>query len=202
MPHLEKATSTCPSSCSTPSSRSKAALRAAFRQARRDLAPGEQAALSASIVGHILSWLDALASQPRTVSIYLASPSEADLDGLIEPLRARGILVAAPRGDGFAVVEAASTCTAPAGQSWRQAPGDWVPAEEIEVALLPGVAFGRDGSRLGQGGGWFDRALAGSQAIVAGVAFSCQVTDALPREEHDVPVAWIASEDGVAPASR
>lgn len=155
--------------------------------------------MSECTVAHILSWLDGLGSPPRTVALYLASPTEANLDALFEPLRARGIRVAAPCGEGFALVEAASTCSIGAGQSWRQADGAEVPIEEIDVALLPGLAFGRDGSRLGQGQAWFDRVLSDSRAVLVGVGFGCQMAEALPVEVHDVPVQWIASEDGVAP---
>ena len=154
--------------------------------------------MSERIASHLLLWLDNQKPAPRIVAIYLASPSEANLDALIEPLRARGIGVAAPRGEGFALIEAASTCSARAGQSWREADGAQVSAEETDVALLPGVGFGRDGSRLGQGGGWFDRALSGSRATLVGVCFGCQVVDEVPVEAHDVAMAWIANEDGVA----
>lgn len=183
-------------------SQSKAFLRAHFRAARRQLAPSEQAELSSRIVAHILRWLDDLDTRPQAVALYLASPLEASLDALIEPLRARGVRVAAPRGDGFALVDAASTCVTLQAQSWRQADGETVGVPELDVILVPGLAFGRDGSRLGQGAGWFDRALSGSRAILAGVAFGWQIVDALPAEEHDVPMQWIVTEDGVRAAKR
>lgn len=174
----------------------KATLRTRFRQARRDIASPERAAMSARIAAHILAWLDDLDSPPRTMALYLASATEANLDALIEPLRARGIRIAAPCGHGFALVEAASTCAM--GQGWREADGSEVRVEEIDLALLPGLAFGRDGSRLGQGGAWFDRVLSDSRAVLVGVGFGCQIVDALPVEAHDVAVGWIACEQGVA----
>ena len=156
--------------------------------------------LSARIASHILAWLDHLNPSPRTVALYLAGPHEANLDALIEPLQTRGIRAVASRGEGFALIEAASTYSAYVSQNWRQAAGSEVLIEEIDVVLLPGLAFGRDGSRLGQGGGWFDRALQNSRAILVGVGFGCQIVDTLPTEAHDVAVSWIASEDGVAEA--
>ncbi len=180
----------------------KAALRAHFRQARHSLEPAQREALSARIVENILLWLDALDELPSTLALYLASPLEVNLDVLIEPLQARGVRIAAPGAEGFAQVSTSSTCAPSTSQSWRQAQGEEVDAEDLAVVLLPGLAFGRDGSRLGQGGGWFDRALEDSRAVLVGVAFNCQIVDALPVEEHDVPVQWVASEDGVVLASK
>lgn len=54
------------------------------------------------------------------------------------------------------------------------------------VALVPGVGFGADGRRLGQGGGYFDRWLARTHGIITiGIGFSCQRCDDLPVEDHD-----------------
>ena len=67
--------------------------------------------------------------------------------------------------------------------------------EKPWLLLVPGVAFTKEGRRLGQGGGFYDRELlrlrenirqdGGEQGRVIGVAFSCQVVEAIPVEEHD-----------------
>jgi 5-formyltetrahydrofolate cyclo-ligase len=56
------------------------------------------------------------------------------------------------------------------------------------MILVPGRAFDRAGTRLGRGGGAYDRILAGLQAPKIGVAFACQLVENLPREPHDVPM--------------
>jgi 5-formyltetrahydrofolate cyclo-ligase len=175
----------------------KSALRAHFRATRRALSPHEREQFSARIVSRFLRWLDAQEALPNTLALYLAAPHEASLDTLIEPLRERGVRVVAPRGDGFAQVTAASTCSALDAQTWRSADGAAVEVDEIDMALLPGVAFGHDGSRLGQGGGWYDRALQSSGAILVGVCFSCQLSDTLPIEKHDVVMQWIVCEESM-----
>ena len=53
------------------------------------------------------------------------------------------------------------------------------------VVLVPGIAFAADGHRLGQGQGFYDRALAQHRGPAIGIGFSCQRDDDLPREEHD-----------------
>ncbi len=70
-------------------------------------------------------------------------------------------------------------------------PGDFV--------IVPGVAFDRQGGRLGQGGGYYDRLLtnAPSGVVCAGIAFECQMVDAIPHLEHDVSVSRVVTEKAV-----
>ena len=57
-----------------------------------------------------------------------------------------------------------------------------------DFVLVPGLAFSRNGYRLGRGGGFYDRLLAGRarDAVKVGVGFELQLTDDIPRAEHDV----------------
>jgi 5-formyltetrahydrofolate cyclo-ligase len=72
---------------------------------------------------------------------------------------------------------------------------------EVEFALLPGVAFTRNGARLGYGGGYYDKLFArqgGEQgahrpALVA-AAFALQLVEQIPQEATDVKVEWIVTE--------
>jgi 5-formyltetrahydrofolate cyclo-ligase len=67
---------------------------------------------------------------------------------------------------------------------------------EVEFALLPGVAFTRDGARLGYGGGYYDKLMAHSTtrpALVA-AAFELQIVEKIPQEATDVKVARIITE--------
>lgn len=66
---------------------------------------------------------------------------------------------------------------------------------DIELALVPGVAFDRRGFRLGYGGGYFDRFLVAFQGVSAGVAFHSLLLDEVPRAAHDVPMQWIFTEN-------
>lgn len=72
-----------------------------------------------------------------------------------------------------------------------------IPREEIDVVLVPGLAFGRDGRRLGRGAGYYDRFLAELDADKVGLTTSDRLRHDLPLESHDVPVDWIATENGV-----
>ncbi len=68
---------------------------------------------------------------------------------------------------------------------------------EVEFALLPGLAFSRNGARLGYGGGFYDKLLAGagrSRPVLAVAAYGLQVVEEIPQEKADVGVEWIITE--------
>ncbi len=69
----------------------------------------------------------------------------------------------------------------------------------ISLALVPGVAFDRHGTRLGHGVGYFDELLARLPEDCPRVGVACRdiVFDQLPSEPHDVPMTHLATEDGV-----
>ncbi|WP_234396914.1 5-formyltetrahydrofolate cyclo-ligase [Bacillus massiliglaciei] len=63
--------------------------------------------------------------------------------------------------------------------------------DEIDLLIVPGLAFTVDGYRLGFGGGYYDRFLTGFNASTAALAFDLQLVDQLPLESHDIPVNHI-----------
>ncbi len=68
-----------------------------------------------------------------------------------------------------------------------------------DVVLVPGLAVGRDGARLGRGGGSYDRALARVPAgtFVCVLLNSEEVLDTVPQDAHDRPVSAVATELGI-----
>ena len=71
---------------------------------------------------------------------------------------------------------------------------------EVEFALLPGVAFARNGARLGYGGGYYDKLLGrhmrngAHPPVLAAAAFALQIVEQIPQEKTDVKVEWIITE--------
>ena len=72
---------------------------------------------------------------------------------------------------------------------------------DIDVWVVPGVAFTRAGLRLGRGGGYYDSTLplARPDAVTVGLAFECCVVDGFPTEAHDRSVEWLVTETGATP---
>ena len=58
----------------------------------------------------------------------------------------------------------------------------------IDLAVIPGMAFDRNGNRLGRGKGYYDRLLPKLNGKKIGVCFSFQILDSIPCEKHDIPM--------------
>jgi len=77
--------------------------------------------------------------------------------------------------------------------------------DEIDFILLPGVAFGRDGARLGYGGGFYDKLLARFDTETSGprrpslaaAAFAMQLAEDIPQEATDRRVEWLVTENEI-----
>ncbi|MEO8342965.1 MAG: 5-formyltetrahydrofolate cyclo-ligase [Gallionella sp.] len=71
-----------------------------------------------------------------------------------------------------------------------------VTLNEVEFALLPGVAFTRNGARLGYGGGYYDKLLAhkAHRPVLVAATFSLQIVESIPQETTDIKVEWIITE--------
>ena len=65
---------------------------------------------------------------------------------------------------------------------------------QVDVAIVPLVGFTLTGGRLGQGGGYYDKFLASQPDLVPiGLAWDCQLVDALPIEPHDLPLRAVVT---------
>ncbi len=71
-----------------------------------------------------------------------------------------------------------------------------VSPHELEIALIPGLAFDAAGGRLGRGGGYYDRLLAKlpSTCLRIGLCFDFQLVDRVPRAPHDLPVHRVITD--------
>lgn len=69
-----------------------------------------------------------------------------------------------------------------------------VDPSELELIIVPAVAYDRRGNRLGRGKGFYDRLLQTTKATKIGVAYDFQLLDEIPAEPHDVPVDVVISQ--------
>ena len=72
-----------------------------------------------------------------------------------------------------------------------------IDVDQLDLAILPGVAFDKSGTRLGYGKGVYDQLLMNSKIFGVGLAFDFQVKDKLPRESHDIVLDMLISERNV-----
>ncbi|MCI6574046.1 MAG: 5-formyltetrahydrofolate cyclo-ligase [Actinomycetaceae bacterium] len=71
---------------------------------------------------------------------------------------------------------------------------------DIDAMIIPALAVNAQGERLGQGGGWYDRALKeiGEQTKVAAIVYEEEfVDDALPQDEMDVRIPFVITPSGI-----
>ncbi len=181
------------------SSNDKAGIRRGMKARRRALAADEKAAADAAVCEKLKAryGIGEMTDPPNRggpLAVYLASPDEINIDPYIEYMLRAGVEVAAPRwnGDAYELAKLKGLD----GKSLRRGPmgirepvdADIVEPEKIHAWIIPGLAFTRDGKRLGYGGGWYDRFLASAQkgAVKIGVAYPFQIVDDLPAEPHDI----------------
>jgi len=83
--------------------------------------------------------------------------------------------------------------------AWRDRDDRRVEAAELDLILLPGVAFDRRGGRIGHGKGYYDRLLerVRTDAATVALAFECQIFDEIPMQAHDVYMDMVITETAV-----
>ncbi len=71
--------------------------------------------------------------------------------------------------------------------------------EDLDLVMVPGVAFDREGGRTGHGKGYYDKLLqhARPDAPLIALSFECQLFDAIPAEEHDIFMDKVVTEENV-----
>ena len=152
----------------------------------------------------------ALSAQPafqrsRRVALFSPLPSEPDLNSLWEH-NDRVFCYPRVAGEKIEFVEIAHLhdLVDSAWNPWVREPGaaaaQVIAPAEIDLILVPGLAFTRDGWRLGRGGGFYDRFLSQlpAHATKLGVCFDLQLVSALPTEPHDQRLDGVITEKGLA----
>ncbi len=71
---------------------------------------------------------------------------------------------------------------------------DTVDISEIDLVIVPAVAYDRQGNRIGRGKGYYDRLLSRSSAVTIGVCYDFQLFDQIEPEEHDIPVHFVVAD--------
>ncbi len=132
----------------------------------------------------------------RTVCCYVALPYEVQTWQMIEEMLKGGKRVVVPRASSRTKRLALSEIRDPHAELARGTLGVWEPVpaavrpvrvRDLDVVLVPGIAFDRRGHRLGHGHGYFDRFLARvpTTTPTIGLAFRFQLLERLPTASHD-----------------
>ena len=131
----------------------------------------------------------------RTVMAFVGAKGEPDTDPLFARVAADGKRLVLPRVEGSElVVTDASTPFVVSSFGISEPQGAAIDPSEVDLVIVPGLAFTPDGARLGYGGGYYDRFLARHRGVpTVAVCFAEQLVDELPTDTHDVPVQRVVS---------
>jgi len=138
-----------------------------------------------------------------TVVAFSSFGSEVDTRPIIERLERDGRRVALPRVEGRIIVAVAyrsGDVVKPSSfGALEPAGGEKVAPEEVDVVIVPGLAFDRSGHRVGYGRGFYDRFLGAlpPDALTVGICFSVQLVDEVPHGRGDRPVDLVVTEHGL-----
>jgi len=181
----------------------KEELRTQAREVRSGLNAAESRSFSRSICDTICQGLNG----ERTVMVYVPKPPEVDTMPLIRHLLEKGVRVVVP------IIERETrtlrlSCLEDPGDlvistfSVPEPIGNEIPVcgEDLEVIIVPLLAFDRAGHRLGYGAGYYDRFLSSyPRAKKIGAAFSCQEIGSVPADDNDVAMDIIITEREIIP---
>lgn len=179
----------------------KEQLREDLRQRRRALPPAERAAKSDAIRERLTEL--SLLADADTIFLYLAVDNEVDTRPLLDALLETEKRIAVPAVDGDSMIAARLQDTDALERGPFDVPQPWDPAEkevapdDIDVSIVPGIAFDDAGNRIGRGEGYYDRFLARTDDTAVGLAYAFQLVERIDTDPWDVPVDRIVTEERV-----
>lgn len=176
----------------------KKALRREVLQRLKAAAAADPAQLRSGILRSKLKIY--LVGEPKTVALYAPLPHEVNLLPLLQEhpghrfvfprcLPGNKLEFCIVRNIADDMQPGAMNIPEPAAHTHSVLPS------EINLLIVPGVAFTRHGERLGYGGGYYDRFIPlCNQAEVLALAFDAQLVESIPTEEHDLRIDRILTE--------
>jgi len=145
--------------------------------------------------------LEAQLPSARAILFFAPLPDEPDVWPVLERSLALGTICALPYFDastqayGARVIQKIGTDLV-AGKFGVREPAAQcaaMPLNQLDLVLVPGLAFDRFGSRLGRGRGFYDRLLREVSGVKCGICYQGQLLESLPTEGHDVSVNFIVT---------
>ena len=180
-------------------------LRKVAREILNNFSEEDHKQRSSLLVQNLADYLNRNFPSARRIATYSAMPHEADLSLLPSLLADRQFLFPLVLNDEemkFHLVTDAKTLTPGFFGIAEPNPQIHPPveSEDIDLVLVPGLAFDLRGHRLGQGLGYYDRFLQETPTIPTfGITYGSQLIQTVPTEPHDRIMSFLASNRGVIP---
>ena len=189
----------------------KRALRRVMTSRREEMSAEQRARCAQAATDSLLDLPEVAAA--RVVAAFVSTRSEIDTSRAIEGLRRRGVAVVLPRVSAellpprlrFHRVEGPSELVFGIFGLLEPGPGcPEVAPHDIDVFMVPGLAFDARGGRVGYGGGYYDELMAyvrahpdGPSGFFLGFGYDFQLTESCPTGEWDVPIDCVVTDTRV-----
>ncbi len=172
-------------------------IRRAMREHKKAI-PMEEKLRRSDIIAHRLEALPRFA-EAKVVLLYWSMDDEVQTHHLVERIyRHRTVLLPCVDGDLLRLRQYTGPDCMKAGEQFgigEPTGPEWTDIDAIDCIAVPGVAFDRQGNRMGRGRGFYDRLLKTTpHAFKVGLAFDFQIMDHIPVEAHDVPMDIVVSD--------
>ena len=186
-------------------SEEKAKIRKEMKRRRSELSSAVLSRIDGSLPDYIFSIdddeLQSALRNAKRIALYRAFKGEVPVDGLAKAFMDRGIKCCFPKIENGSMLF--YDCDNLDGDQFdmsslgieEPASGDAVVPASVDVVVLPAVAYNEEGTRLGMGGGYYDRfigSLGADRPYLLGVCYGFQICSDLPVTDHDVTVDFLA----------
>jgi len=172
---------------------------------RRQLSVEDYMERSLRVVGRLRA--THMYAKAKSVLLYMSKEREVFTHGLVAEALKEGKGVALPRTNRktdlleiYLVDDAGKLTKGSFGVEEPVADqSNKIEVSQLDLLVIPGAAFDRQGFRLGWGKGYYDKLLAGLKncSKTCALAFGFQVLRQIPHEAHDVPVDFIITESEI-----
>lgn len=168
-----------------------------MRELKRAVPPEEKLRRSEAIMARV----EQLPSfrEARVVLLYWSMSDEVQTHSFVERwYREKTLLLPCVAGDDLVLRQYTGAECLVAGEQFgigEPTGAEWTDLDAVEMIVVPGVAFDRQGNRMGRGRGFYDRLLSSTpRAMKVGVCYDFQMIEAVPVEPHDVRMDCVVSE--------
>ena len=184
----------------------KAKIRKEIRKRRRELSSKILSEIDRSIPEFISAIdddeLQSKLKKAKRIALYRAFDGEVPVDSLAESFMAKGINCCFPKvsGDEMVFIDCKSLKDdefdiSELGIKEPKADKPSVDPKDIDVVVLPALAYNEEGTRLGAGGGYYDRyfgKLGSSRPYLLGICYEFQICSDVPSNDNDISADFIA----------
>ena len=177
---------------------SKNELREKYKLIRSKLTVGERETMDIAICGNLFA--SAAFCNAPAVFCFIGTGEEINTRPIFEKAWELGKITAAPVITGKGLMEFRSMTDFNGLEQNRfgilePVGGEVLEPDERSVVIVPGLVFGENMTRIGYGGGYYDRYFCGKTDVVTiGIIYDCQIMPCLQKEEHDMILKGIITE--------